>query len=502
MIPRRFYWIADLLILILAFLLADVSAPHFHKLMASQGILQSALQSIFSPVSEYYRAPTGENLWILVVTSFPIIIFLDLIAAGKWTLQSFTRNVLAGPAAAMLGVSLVSLVLFSLRNLPIAIGRSLLFTFGLLSAVGLSSYRVVLQGYYRKQNAAGYYVRNIVLVGMPAATMWMKRYIEDHIRSSEYKVIGTLNAGISNPTSSCIQEKSGSQSSCGDANVLGQACQLGQLLIRNPIHEVIAIQPANGGEWMSQVIHDCDNMGILLRIVPESLVMGKTHRLRTVFPPQPLNVPAVVLKPPHLDSDALFIKRLIDVAISAFLLILLSPLLLLIAVAIKLTTPGLPIFYQWRVVGKNGVEFVGYKFTTMNADADQKKHELMQHNEMTGPVFKIKDDPRITRFGFVLRKYSLNELPQLWSVLKGDMSLVGPRPAFRHELERYEFWHKRKLSIRPGITCLWQIRGRNKINRFDDWVNMDLEYIDNWSLWLDFKIMIRTVYVVMSGTGT
>jgi lipopolysaccharide/colanic/teichoic acid biosynthesis glycosyltransferase len=225
-------------------------------------------------------------------------------------------------------------------------------------------------------------------------------------------------------------------------------------------------------------------------------------RLITLFPYQALHLPAVVLAPPHLDSDALFIKRLIDVFCSALLLIVVSPLFLLVAILIKLFNPGLPVFYRWRVVGRNGVEFTGYKFTTMYADADQRKQELMNQNEMTGPVFKIKDDPRMTPLGRFLRKYSLNELPQLWSVLKGDMSLVGPRPAFRHELERYEFWHKRKLSIRPGITCLWQIRGRNRISRFDDWVAMDLEYIDKWSLWLDFKILIRTVWVVIAGTGS
>jgi len=138
----------------------------------------------------------------------------------------------------------------------------------------------------------------------------------------------------------------------------------------------------------------------------------------------------------------------------------------------------------------------------MCADADERKSELMVRNEMTGPVFKIKDDPRTTPLGRLLRKYSINELPQLWSVLKADMSLVGPRPAFPHELARYDFWHKRKLSIRPGITCLWQIRGRNKVSDFDEWVRMDMEYVDNWSLWLDFKILVWTAWVVLKGTGS
>jgi lipopolysaccharide/colanic/teichoic acid biosynthesis glycosyltransferase len=177
-------------------------------------------------------------------------------------------------------------------------------------------------------------------------------------------------------------------------------------------------------------------------------------------------------------------------------------LFLVIAALIKLTTPKLTVFYPWRVVGYHGRLFTGYKFTTMDADLDASQNALLSQNEMTGPVFKMKADPRVTPLGRVLRKFSLNELPQLWSVLRGDMSLVGPRPAFPHELRRYELWHKRKLAVKPGITCLWQVRGRNAISNFDDWVRMDLEYIDNWSLWLDLKILIRTAWAVVAGTGS
>jgi lipopolysaccharide/colanic/teichoic acid biosynthesis glycosyltransferase len=137
----------------------------------------------------------------------------------------------------------------------------------------------------------------------------------------------------------------------------------------------------------------------------------------------------------------------------------------------------------------------------MVVNADQMKQGLMDLNEMKGPVFKIKNDPRITKGGRFLRKFSLDELPQLWSVFKGDMSLVGPRPAGPYELIRYESWHRRKLSIKPGITCIWQANGRNEINDFDKWVKMDLEYIDNWSLWLDIKILFKTAWVVIKGTG-
>jgi lipopolysaccharide/colanic/teichoic acid biosynthesis glycosyltransferase len=176
--------------------------------------------------------------------------------------------------------------------------------------------------------------------------------------------------------------------------------------------------------------------------------------------------------------------------------------MLLIAIAIKITAPHLPVFYRWHVVGYRGRRFTGYKFTTMIKDADQYKEALAALNEMSGPVFKIRKDPRVTRLGRFLRKYSLNELPQLWSVLVGDMSLVGPRPAGPHELVQYAPWHKRKLSVRPGITCFWQVRGRNVISNFDDWVKMDLEYIEKRSLLTDMAILVQTVSVVVRGTGS
>jgi len=160
-----------------------------------------------------------------------------------------------------------------------------------------------------------------------------------------------------------------------------------------------------------------------------------------------------------------------------------------------------PAFYQWRVVGFNKRPFKSWKFRTMLENADELKSKLWDKNEMQGPVFKMRDDPRITRVGRILRRFSLDELPQLYSVLKGDMSLVGPRPPLIGEVNRFESWQRRKLSLKPGLTCLWQVSGRNEIRDFNDWAKLDLEYIDNWSLWLDLKIFFKTVYVVLSGSG-
>ena len=193
-------------------------------------------------------------------------------------------------------------------------------------------------------------------------------------------------------------------------------------------------------------------------------------------------------------------KRCLDASLAAVGLILLSLWFLLLAVLIKLTSTG-PILYAWDVIGRGGRPFRGYKLRTMLVNADELKPQLVHKNEMTGPVFKMRADPRITPVGRFLRKYSLDELPQLWSVLRGDMSLVGPRPAGRQEWEHYEPWQRRKLSVTPGITCLWQVSGRNRVSSFDEWVRMDLDYIDHWSLWLDLRILLRTVAVVLHGTG-
>jgi len=200
-------------------------------------------------------------------------------------------------------------------------------------------------------------------------------------------------------------------------------------------------------------------------------------------------------------SWALLVKGALDRTLAALGLLLLSPLLLVIAAAIKLTSPGPAIFTQKRA-GRHGRPFTMYKFRSMNTNAEMQRAELIAFNVMSGPVFKVESDPRVTPFGRFIRKTSLDELPQLLNVVRGDMSLVGPRPLPVYEVEQFESAsHRRRLSMRPGLTCLWQVRGRNSVTDFADWVRMDLEYIDNWSLALDLWILLRTVPVVLFGLG-
>jgi len=194
------------------------------------------------------------------------------------------------------------------------------------------------------------------------------------------------------------------------------------------------------------------------------------------------------------------VKRVLDVSVSLTLLVLCAPILLLTALAIKLTSPG-PIFFTQRRLGLNKRPFSIYKFRTMVPGAEQKLRELEHLNEVSGPVFKIKADPRITPIGKMLRKTSIDELPQLFNVLEGAMSLVGPRPLPIRDYEGFnEDWQRRRFSVRPGITCLWQINGRNSIP-FETWMQLDLQYIDKWSLWLDFQILARTIPAVLRGSG-
>jgi lipopolysaccharide/colanic/teichoic acid biosynthesis glycosyltransferase len=193
-------------------------------------------------------------------------------------------------------------------------------------------------------------------------------------------------------------------------------------------------------------------------------------------------------------------KRSLDILFSAMLLVMIAPLVGVLSIVVKLTSPG-PVFYRWKVVGKNGRRFTGYKIRSMVVNADELKKQLEHRNEMTGPVFKIEGDPRITAVGSWMRRYSLDELPQLYSVLKGDMSLVGPRPPLFTEYERFTDYQKQKLAVKPGITCLWQISGRNQVSDFDEWVRLDLEYIRRWSIWLDLRILLGTCGAVFSGSG-
>ena len=257
--------------------------------------------------------------------------------------------------------------------------------------------------------------------------------------------------------------------------------QIVSMLHHYSVYGVILSAKHTYFEQVEYVIRACELEGVEVWLIADFFA---TQISRTSFD-ELLDRPLLVFRTTPEASWQSVIKHVMDLVGAFILLIVLSPLFLLIAIAIKLTSPG-PVFFQQQRSGQNGAPFTLYKFRTMITNAEQLKHELEALNEMSGPVFKVTNDPRITRIGKWLRRYSLDELPQLFNVLRGEMSLVGPRPLPVDEVRRFsDLAHRRRLSVKPGITCLWQISGRNQIKDFKDWVRLDLEYIDNWSLWLD-----------------
>ncbi len=276
--------------------------------------------------------------------------------------------------------------------------------------------------------------------------------------------------------------------------VLGPVEGLGDFLQKSHVDEVIVIPEKDVN--IEKILEVCEEEGVKTRIVPDLL-----NRLDVNIALDRLgDMIAINLYGHHEKEWQIFFKRAMDIILSSLMILVLSPLLIAISIAIKINSPG-PVFYHWRVMGFNKKPFTSWKFRTMIVNADEIKKELIKENEMSGPVFKIKNDPRITPIGRVLRRFSMDELPQFFSVLKGDMSLVGPRPPLVTEVEKFERWHGKKLRIKPGITCLWQVSGRNAIKDFDEWVRLDVKYIENWSLWLDIKILFKTIPAVFLGTG-
>ena len=235
---------------------------------------------------------------------------------------------------------------------------------------------------------------------------------------------------------------------------------------------------------LESLMSHCANVGVKTRVQLEFLPAPYSRIYLENF----RDVPLLSLSSTPESELLLLLKRIADIVMAASSLVFLFPLLVAIAAAIRITSPGNVLFRQVRC-GLGGRKFTLYKFRSMVNNAEQLKAELHQHNETTGPVFKMSDDPRITPVGRMLRRFSLDELPQLWNILRGDMSFVGPRPAIPEEVEKYEPWQRRRLRMRPGLTCIWVLEGRSDVD-FHRWIQLDLAYIDNWSLWLDFKIFL------------
>jgi len=262
------------------------------------------------------------------------------------------------------------------------------------------------------------------------------------------------------------------------------------------IDEVIYFKSKIIPSEVRETVRSCEELGVIFNLRYDNLTNKLTNAIETEIGPEKfftfINIP--------YNTYALAIKKIMDIFLSLFGIIFLSPLILIIIIIIKLTSPG-PVIYRQKRVGLRGRLFELYKFRTMVVNAEGLRKELETENEMDGPVFKIKDDPRVTKIGKFLRKSGLDELPQLFNILKGEMSLIGPRPPLQSETMQYKRWQLRRLSVKPGLSCFWQIRPDRNTIKFEKWMELDLAYIDNWSLRLDFIILLKTIRTVFKRTG-
>ncbi len=424
-VPRLFLWLVDGLCVSASFLVAYALAPRIKAIALDPQSFLAPWVSYLAPQGGDYRG-LDDVWWVLLVMWAVTALALQAMGGYQPLLrQSRARIVMSTFAAPAVGLSTIALILLALR--PGYWSRLFIFLFPAFSAVMLCAYRAAVRSYRSRRAASGLYAKSIAFVGSPASVKWLRVFFEKTTSRTDYRPVGWFSINDASPPAYAVGTRE-------PLPCLGAVGRLGDVLVHLPIHEVVAIQSTSASDWLRELIEVCDYFRVTLRIVPEALLTGNLRDLQLLYHSDSLRLPEVVLRPRHLESDALFLKRVVDILVSAVALTMLLPLFAVVAILIKLTSPHLPIFYRWRVVGYKGTPFTGYKFSTMVADADEKKSELLGSNEMQGPVFKIKDDPRVTPLGRILRKYSLNELPQLWSVLKGDMSLVGPRPAFPHEL--------------------------------------------------------------------
>lgn len=349
-------------------------------------------------------------------------------------------------------------------------------------------FRLLLSKYYEKRRAHAYNIERVCIIGTRVRAQMFIRSLS-RTQDRIFHIVGCFDP-----------EPASAPQQIGGVPFLGSTSHVRDFIFHQSVDWIaIAMRPDRVPEFQ-EILEAAQAIGLHVMIVPNFYLQNvdpETPCQMTEVNGMPLTTIFGVQQSQYYRAA----KRVLDLVLSAAALLLLSPLMVVIALLIKISSPDGPVLYDWKVMGINKKPIHSYKFRTMVPFAEQMKASLLDKNEMKGPVFKLKNDPRVTPIGRLLRRFSLDELPQLYSVLKGDLSLVGPRPPSQSESDRFAYWHRRKLSVKPGLTCLWQIRGRNEINDFDDWVRLDLEYIAHASLWMDLQILARTVPAVMRGRG-
>ena len=436
------------------------------------------------PLSHEFFLPPAVKTLLLCFS------VLTWVAAGYW-LNVYSRldapriRAILRDSARQVGYSALALVVFIVFALQLQISRPFLATFIFTSWFFIAGFRIASRNLIPTLSREFGLKRFILIVGLGPRAERLGRTLEDYYEDG-IRIVGFLAPPDSSPADSVQLAREYPVLPLDD---------LRALMAKHVVDEIHFAVESDQLPLLEEVFLWCDEEGVCSRLAVDFF----PHVNSELALERLGNTPFLTFTAAPDDEVLLLVKRALDLALSAVATVLLSPLLIVTALAIRLTSPGPVIFRQTRC-GLNGRTFTCYKFRSMVADAEQRLPEVAHLNQKE-IVTKIPNDPRLTPVGKWLRKFSVDELPQLFNVLKGDMSLVGPRPAIPSEVAQYQRWQRRRLRMRPGLTCLWAVKGRDKVD-FEAWMRLDLQYIDNWSLGLDARIILMTIPQVLSGRAS
>ncbi len=469
--PRRDFFLA---VVLSDVILINVAFAVSYWIRYDLQWLRAVDEANYVPYREYF--PIGLLLTAILIVAYQLDGVYRFPRGRSWLFEVY--GIINGTTT---GIILMVVGFFFYR--PYFFSR-LIFLYAMVLIVVLLGFsrllKNILLGLLRER---GIGVRRVLIVGAgEVGRMFMRTIVAQP--GLGYQIMGFVD-----------DDPEKSHSEIGRFKGLGDIDQLPRIIQNEEIDEVIVTLPWMYHRKILNIMAQCQRQHVRARLVPDLFQMSLSH----VEIDDLSGIPLIGIRDISFSRWGFVVKRVIDAAVSAVGLLVLLPLMGLIALAIKIDSPG-PILFRQMRVGKNGRQFILHKFRSMHVGAEQEQEQLARLNEATGPLFKIKADPRQTRVGGILRRSSLDELPQLYNVLRGEMSLVGPRPPIPKEVEQYQEWHKKRLEIAPGLTGLWQVSGRSELT-FDEMVLLDIYYIENWSPVLDTIISLRTIPHVLFGDG-
>ena len=458
-------------------------------------LVDLAMLAVAFPVAYYLRDEVlGGTAVLRHGGLYPIASYWPLLAASLlvWQFAAWTSNVYQAYRRRSISTEISRLArALAILAVTIAAGnfiwkqqeaysRLFLGLYYLVAFAMMVANRLAVRLSARAARRRGYNTRSFAVVGASETVQEILRAVRMHVEWGYTFAGHVLEEGAPTPP---------------EGKVLGRVSEMGHILVTHVIDEVIFGVGRERLDSIEEAVALCEEQGVGVKVLLDFF----PRRIARMSVEEIEGIPMLALASAPSEAAPLVGKRVFDLVVSGLILVLLSPLFLALAVAIKLDSRG-PVLFRQRRVGLNGREFWLYKFRSMCADAEARLVHLKEQNEMDGPVFKLRSDPRVTRVGAFLRRTSLDEFPQFWNVLRGEMSVVGPRPPLPSEVRLYERGQRRRLSVKPGLTCIWQVSGRSDVD-FARWMELDLQYIDNWSLWRDLKIVLRTIPAVLMGKG-